>query len=124
MKFTQALKRKIISKIVHCRSTDFGTPSSPTTHRPTHFRRGSDQSMGAVQKIRHEEMINRGQRPISSAVHRHLSSAADGSRRLPKSRRPPTSSMRPSCLHQHLAIADPASASISTASKQSPDLKF
>ncbi|KAL5979826.1 hypothetical protein ACLOJK_038937 [Asimina triloba] len=63
-------------------------------------------------------MINRGQRPISSAVRRRLSSAADGSRRPPKSRRPPTSSMRPSCLHQHPAthdpaapIADPASAS-------------
>ncbi|KAL6000990.1 hypothetical protein ACLOJK_006717, partial [Asimina triloba] len=49
---------------VHCRSTDFGTPSSPTTHRPTHFRRGSDQSIRAIQKIRHEEMINRGQRSI------------------------------------------------------------
>ncbi|KAL6000151.1 hypothetical protein ACLOJK_034829, partial [Asimina triloba] len=49
---------------VHCWSTDFGTPSYPTTHRPTHFRRGSDQSIGTVQKIGHEEMINRGQRSI------------------------------------------------------------
>ncbi|KAL6000398.1 hypothetical protein ACLOJK_024093, partial [Asimina triloba] len=49
---------------VHCWSTDFGTPSSPTTHRPTHFQRGSDQSIGTVQKIAHEEMINGGQRSI------------------------------------------------------------
>ncbi|KAL5979008.1 hypothetical protein ACLOJK_018903 [Asimina triloba] len=42
----------------------FGAPSSPSGCRPTHFRRGSDQSIGAVQKIRHEEMINRGQRSI------------------------------------------------------------
>ncbi|KAL6003770.1 hypothetical protein ACLOJK_004316, partial [Asimina triloba] len=41
-----------------------GAPSSPSGCRPTHFRRGSDQSIGAVQKIRHEEMINRGQRSI------------------------------------------------------------
>ncbi|KAL6000313.1 hypothetical protein ACLOJK_024008, partial [Asimina triloba] len=33
-------------------------------HRPTHLRRGSDQSIGAVQKIGHEEMIK--QAPSSS----------------------------------------------------------
>ncbi|KAL6001124.1 hypothetical protein ACLOJK_006851, partial [Asimina triloba] len=36
----------------------FGAPSSPTAHRLTHLRRGSDQSIGAVQKTGHEEMIN------------------------------------------------------------------
>ncbi|KAL5977636.1 hypothetical protein ACLOJK_039164, partial [Asimina triloba] len=40
---------------VHCRSTDYGAPSSSTGHRPTHLRRGSDRLIGAVQKIGHEE---------------------------------------------------------------------
>ncbi|KAL6000185.1 hypothetical protein ACLOJK_034863, partial [Asimina triloba] len=35
-----------------------GAPSSPTAHRPTHLRRGFDQSIGSVQKIGPEEMIN------------------------------------------------------------------
>ncbi|KAL6002303.1 hypothetical protein ACLOJK_034234, partial [Asimina triloba] len=34
-----------------------GAPSSPTAHRLTHLWCGSDQLIGAVQKIGHEEMI-------------------------------------------------------------------
>ncbi|KAL5979825.1 hypothetical protein ACLOJK_038936 [Asimina triloba] len=52
--------------VYNCRCTagapKSGAPSSPSGCRPTHFRRGSDQSIGAVQKIRHEKMINRIQR--------------------------------------------------------------
>ncbi|KAL6000787.1 hypothetical protein ACLOJK_006513, partial [Asimina triloba] len=46
---------------VHCRSTNYGAPSSSTGHCPTHLRRGSDRLIGAVQKIGHEETMGVGE---------------------------------------------------------------
>ncbi|KAL6002290.1 hypothetical protein ACLOJK_034220 [Asimina triloba] len=80
---------------VHCRSTDFGTPSSLTTHRPTHFRRGSDQSIGAVQKIGHEEMINRGQRSIKQSFITNDREQMGETHQIQRRAAPPPSSTTP-----------------------------